>query len=580
MRNQRVAALNMTSFEIQSLPFDEGAVSVWAEADPKRSNWPIVYSIDNDKEIYIGETLNAQARLGQHLSTKDRKHLKRVRILLDETFNKSVCLDLESHLIRYFHGDGKYQVLNKNSGIQDADYFNRDQYRKQFEEIYQKLIDEGLLTKSIPEIVNSNLFKYSPFKALTGDQQIAVDQILRKLFETDSQTIVVKGEPGTGKTIVAVYIAKLLSDIKSSQVDDDLTEDAIFAHYFNDHYRQILSNYKIGFVIPQQSLRKTIQHVFKQTPGLDHKMVMTQFEAGDTDEHFDLLIVDEAHRLQRRANQPSASLNTKYKDINIKLFGEDRDEITQLDWILKKSDHQILLLDKEQRVKPADLDDNSIDKVITTAGSTSSMFELKSQMRVTAGSEYIEFVGDLISGKEPQPIDFGEYEFKIFDDLGEMREAILKKDDEHGLSRLVAGYAWDWFSKNNPKEPDIVIDDVELFWNRSSVDWVNSPTSRDEVGSIHTIQGYDLNYAGVILGKDIGYNETTGKVFFRRDHYFDKKGKENNPRLGLEFSDEDLLDYVLNVYRVLMTRGVLGTYVYICDKQLANLFNNIMPSHD
>jgi DUF2075 family protein len=137
---------------------------------------------------------------------------------------------------------------------------------------------------------------------------------------------------------------------------------------------------------------------------------------------------------------------------------------------------------------------------------------------------------------------------------------------------LVAGYAWDWVSKNNPEQPDIVIDDVELFWNRSSVDWVNSSTSREEVGSIHTIQGYDLNYAGVIIGKDIGYDENTGKVFFRRDHYFDKKGKENNPRLGLEFSNEDLLEYVLNVYRVLMTRGVLGTYVYLCDEQLAKLF--------
>jgi DUF2075 family protein len=149
-----------------------------------------------------------------------------------------------------------------------------------------------------------------------------------------------------------------------------------------------------------------------------------------------------------------------------------------------------------------------------------------------------------------------------------MREAILKKDDEHGLSRLVAGYAWDWVSKHNPEQPDIVIDDVDLFWNRSSVDWVNSPTSREEVGSIHTIQGYDLNYAGVIIGKDIGFDEKTEKVFFRRDHYFDKKGKENNPRLGLEFSDDELLSYILNVYRVLMTRGVLGTYIFLEDESL------------
>jgi DUF2075 family protein len=296
--------------------------------------------------------------------------------------------------------------------------------------------------------------------------------------------------------------------------------------------------------------------------------VMTQFEAGDTDEHFDLLIVDEAHRLQRRANQPSASLNTKYKTINEKLFGEDRDEITQLDWILKKSDHQILLLDKNQRVKPADLDDRSIDEVVSKAETNGSIFSLKSQMRVKAGSGYINFIKDLISGEKPKPIDFGDYDFRIFDNLGEMRDEILKRDDEHGLSRLVAGYAWDWVSKTDPTKPDIAVDGVELFWNRSAVDWVNSPTSREEVGSIHTIQGYDLNYAGVIIGKDIGYDEKTGRVFFRRENYFDKKGKENNPRLGIEFSDRDLLGYVLNVYRVLLTRGVLGTYVYIEDPHL------------
>jgi len=289
-----------------------------------------------------------------------------------------------------------------------------------------------------------------------------------------------------------------------------------------------------------------------------------------------LLIVDEAHRLQRRANQPSASLNTKYKDINVKLFGEDRDELTQLDWILKKSDHQILLIDKEQRVKPADLDDDSIDEVISKATEAGSVFQLKSQMRVKASSGYVNFVSDLISGKQPMPIDFGEYDFRIFDDIGEMRDEILKRDDEYGLSRLVAGYAWDWVSKTEQNRPDIIIDDVELFWNRSATDWVNSTTSRDEVGSIHTIQGYDLNYAGVIIGKDIGYEEATRKVFFRREKYFDKKGKENNPRLGIEFTNQDLLDYVLNVYRVLMTRGVLGTYVYIEDKGLENKMRNLI----
>jgi len=109
---------------------------------------------------------------------------------------------------------------------------------------------------------------------------------------------------------------------------------------------------------------------------------------------------------------------------------------------------------------------------------------------------------------------------------------------------------------------------MKLFWNRTATDWINSDTSPEEVGSIHTVQGYDLNYAGVIIGPDLGYDPRRGKMVFHRENYFDKKGKENNPRLGITYSDEDLLDYVVNIYRVLMTRGIRGTYLHVCDKKL------------
>ena len=99
---------------------------------------------------------------------------------------------------------------------------------------------------------------------------------------------------------------------------------------------------------------------------------------------------------------------------------------------------------------------------------------------------------------------------------------------------------------------------------------MSSKTSSDEVGSIHTIQGYDLNYAGVIIGSDLGYDEAAGRITFNRDNYFDKKGRENNDRLGIKYSDEDIRQYALNIYRVLLTRGIKGTYVYVVDAQLRN----------
>jgi DUF2075 family protein len=116
-----------------------------------------------------------------------------------------------------------------------------------------------------------------------------------------------------------------------------------------------------------------------------------------------------------------------------------------------------------------------------------------------------------------------------------------------------------------------------MFWNRTPTDWINSPTSIDEVGSIHTVQGYDLNYAGVIIGKDLRFDRITQKIQFSRDDYFDKKGLENNRMQGLIYSDEEILEFVKNIYRVLMTRGIKGTYVYICDPELREYFRRYFP---
>jgi DUF2075 family protein len=189
-------------------------------------------------------------------------------------------------------------------------------------------------------------------------------------------------------------------------------------------------------------------------------------------------------------------------------------------------------------------------------------------MRVAGGEDYIDYVGRVLDGESVAARDFNSYEIRLFDDVAEMRDAIVQKDREFGLARMIAGYAWEWKSKRNPTTPDIVIDGVEMFWNRTATDWVNSATALEEVGSIHTVQGYDLNYAGVIIGNDLKFDPETRRIYFSREDYFDQRGKENLPRLGQVFGDDEILRYVKNIYRVLMTRGILGTYVYVCDTAL------------
>jgi DUF2075 family protein len=183
-----------------------------------------------------------------------------------------------------------------------------------------------------------------------------------------------------------------------------------------------------------------------------------------------------------------------------------------------------------------------------------------------------------LNGIETVRKTFGDYDLRLFDDIAEMREEIWQRNEEVGLSRLVAGYAWEWVSRAKGKEnvPDIVINDTEMFWNRTPTDWINSPTSIDEVGSIHTVQGYDLNYAGVIIGNDLRFDPETQQIRFSRNDYFDKKGLENNRMLDITYTDVEILEFVKNIYRVLMTRGIKGTYVYVCNPELREYFKRYL----
>jgi DUF2075 family protein len=184
----------------------------------------------------------------------------------------------------------------------------------------------------------------------------------------------------------------------------------------------------------------------------------------------------------------------------------------------------------------------------------------------------------VLSGNyEGAPNNFGDYDLRFFDNFADMKLEIQRREKDFGLSRLLAGFAWPWQSRGGKVDFDIEIDGIRLPWNRRNYDWVSSPTSSEEVGSIHTIQGYDLNYAGVIIGRDLYFDKSQNKIRFSRENYFDKKGKENNPTLGIKYSDEDLLTYVLSIYRVLLTRGIKGTYVYICDDELRDHLSKYFP---
>jgi DUF2075 family protein len=564
----------MTNFEIRTIPFDRDNVSAWSLLDNRHSNWPVVYMLHDRAEIYVGETLNAEARLKQHLDVSERRKLNQALIIVDESYNKSVCLDLESSLIRLFSGDGLFTVLNRNVGITDADYFERPDYQERFTEVFEELRAQGLFSRSVPEIQNSDLFKYSPFKALSPDQAIAVEEILETLFDDLEEgrlsTSVIQGEPGTGKTVIGIYMLKLLRDIANHRPEDPINEDSLFSGLFTSRFTSLAQTLRVGLVIPQQSLRESVQQVFKRTPGLSDRdvRVISAFDVGTSPDDFDILVVDEAHRLGQRANQASGPLNKKFSEINIELFGNDDPVHTQLDWIRAKSKHQILLLDTEQSVRPADLPIELTYQLIQSAKAEGHWHPLHSQMRLRASEDYVGYVRHVLAGTQTTREVFEDYDLRFFDDISDMYRELGICEKEFGLCRMLAGYAWPWSSRREPESFDIQIGELKFRWNSTAKDWVNSPNAFHEVGSIHTIQGYDLNYAAVIIGPDLVFDPEASEIRIDRANYFDTKGKENNRVLGISYSDEDLLRYIRNIYGVLLTRGIRGTFVHICDPEL------------
>ncbi|WP_263120005.1 DNA/RNA helicase domain-containing protein [Cellulomonas sp. RIT-PI-Y] len=589
----------MTSSDITEFPFRSKALAGLGD-QTTHLNWPVVYALTGGKRIYIGETLHLVTRMRQHLRTKEDLRLTRGRVVVRDRFNKSACLDLESHLIQWFAAQQGFTVLNENNGIVDADYFDRDSYRASFPAIFEQLLSSidpelrraypGDATDLVGALENTALYKLSPYKALNRDQAIAVENILEGL-DLDLRagrpsTSVVEGEPGTGKTVLAVFLIKLLRDLGAPPAAGVREPDSPFADFFADGFREVFGQLRrIGFVVPQKSLRSSVERVFAKTPGLDKGMVLSPWEVGEATEPFDLLIVDETHRLSRRANQASAALNAKFPAINTTLWGSDDPDRTQLDWLLARSTHQIFLVDVAQRIRPADLPAPRLRALADQARHDRRWYRLTSQMRMSVDHDYVGYIRGLLdpTGADvPRPRRFPSYDLRFFDDVEVMRSAIRARDDEVGLARMVAGYAWPWRTKGAPADSqaagyDIEIGDFRMRWNSTTDDWVTRRCARDEVGSVHTVQGYDLNYTGVIIGPDLSFDPVRGRLTFDRAAYSDRKGMENNPLLGLRFDDDELLEFVTNIYAVLMTRGMRGTYVYVCDPALREHLRHFFP---
>lgn len=405
--------------------------------------------------------------------------------------------------------------------------------KKLFEIIeYGKLKPSKSLQDSIGQIMNGN----SDFEMI-DEQQVAYATIL-KLIENsvgknEKHTIIVKGGPGTGKSVIAInLLAKVINNGYS----------AIYVSK-NSAPRTAFSS----------SLTKG-KHTISYLKGLFKGSGCFYDVPNNT---YDCILCDEAHRL----NEKSGMYSNK---------GEN-----QIKEIIMSSKISVFFIDEDQIISTKDI--GSIDEIKKWAERLGSIvhcnksLELSSQFRCNGSDGYIAFLDNLLGIRKTANIDFDlDYEIRVFDDPNIMKEE-LRKTNIHNKSRMIAGYCYPWNSKNDKNQFDIFLkNDFKAQWNFTTDKFAIDESSFDQVGCIHSTQGLEFEYVGVIIGNDLRFEN--GKVITDRT----KRAKTDATIKGLK-GDESLGDKIIrNTYKTLLSRGQKGCFVFCENEELGKYIKTVL----
>lgn len=288
----------------------------------------------------------------------------------------------------------------------------------------------------------------------------------------------------------------------------------------------------------------------------------------DTPENtFDCLIVDEAHRLNLQSG----------------LYGNQGEN--QILEIISASRFSIYFVDDYQKIHIKDVGDKArLQLYAQKEGADIINLKLSSQFRCNGSDGYLAWLDNLLDIRETanHNLDTKDFDFRVFDDPVELRRTIEEKNKTNNKSRMVAGYCWDWITKKkDPDGYDVTIPEhgFQMKWNltKDGSTWLIADNSINEIGCIHTCQGLELDYVGVIIGDDLRYENGIITDVLERS-YMDssvrgiKKMIKEDKESALHISDR----IIKNTYRTLMTRGMKGCYVYCTDPSLRVHINTML----
>ena len=410
-------------------------------------------------------------------------------------------------------------------------------------------IEQGKIrpSKSLQDSI-ANMVKGNQEFIMIDDQKVVYEKILEVTRgcqkDNKKRVVIVKGGPGTGKTVVAVnLLAKL-------------TNEGQFVQYSSKNSA------------PRNVYLKKLKGVIKKS-SIDNMFKGSGTYVDAPNNALDTLLVDEAHRLNEKSGM-------------FKNLGEN-----QIKEIIHAAKCAVFFLDEEQRVTMNDIGSaQEIKKWAFHEKAEVIEEELISQFRCNGSDGYLAWLDNVLEIKETANYDLDgiDYDIQILDSPEAVRDIIFEKNKINNKARLLAGYCWDWIKdgKNKSDVFDIEIDNFKMSWNLGNTStWAIDEESVNEIGCIHTSQGLEFDYVGVIIGNDMVYRKGHIDTDYKERAGTDQSLKgikslaKNNPEEANKLADE----IIKNTYRTLMTRGMKGCYVYCCDKDLSSYLKNCINSN-
>lgn len=430
--------------------------------------------------------------------------------------------------------------------------------------IFNKVINspirpsKKLLNEVVDMVEEGNTTVFS----LVEDQIVARNIILDKIRpmlaangnSAGKNVIIVKGGPGTGKTVIALHILAELAKLSKNG-----------------------PGLNVQYATKSKPLLEGVRH--KVRPGTRYLFQnVTSYVPASADENsVDVLLVDEAHRIQKNANNQYTK-------------PEKRTELPQIDTIIRSAKVTVFFIDDKQAIRGVEIGSaNLIREAAARWNASVEETELKSQFRCNGSDGYMGWLEQVLYNK-PITTEFSQEDFdlRIFDNPQEMYESLVAQNKVEGQSaRLMAGFCWPWSKDvvDGDLVKDVRIGEFAMPWETSDdvpyaklqkkypkwFEWAYKPLGIEQVGCIYTAQGFEFDYAGVIIGDDLKYDESQGIIITDKTACKDPVLRRSVREANMTFDD-----YVRNIYRVLMTRGMKGCYLYIVNEPLRKYFKQLL----